>query len=193
MELVSLSLIALLGAMSPGPDFAIVTSYALSGSRKKALLASLGISLAILIHIAYTFFGLAYILQESTFLFKLIQVIGAIYLSYIGIKLILSKNQSANIGVESEKKAFITGFLTNILNPKASLFFLSVFSQLFTSNDLFFVYTVVIVIITLSWFSFLSYIITHKSLLPLFMRFQNVISKIMGTALLLLASLILFY
>jgi len=193
MEIFSLSLIALIGAMSPGPDFAIVTSYALAGSRKKALLASLGISLAILIHIAYTFFGLAFVLQESKILFRSIQIVGAIYLSYIGIKLLFSKNSSANLRVESSNRAFITGFLTNMLNPKASLFFLSIFSQMFSCNDLFFLYTAIIVMITLSWFSFLSYIITHQTLLPVFLRFQKGIMKVMGAALLFIATLVLFF
>lgn len=65
LEILSLALITLLGAMSPGPDFAIVRRHALTGSRKSAILASFGVTTAILIHITYCVLGVAIVIAES--------------------------------------------------------------------------------------------------------------------------------
>ncbi len=190
IEYASLACISLLGAMSPGPDFAIVTKHALSGSRKAAIFASLGVAAALCVHVGYCSFGVALLLKESAILFRTIQIIGSCYLAYLGI-LLLFQSHTENADTTSiEKKAFFSGFLTNLLNPKATLFILSIYTQFITPDTSFFLrsfYGLTIVLISLIWFCCLSFFITHPQFQPRFSRFQTILSKVMGIVLLLLA------
>jgi threonine/homoserine/homoserine lactone efflux protein len=188
MDLFSISLLSLMGAMSPGPDFAIVTRFAVTGCRKSALFASSGIGIAVLIHLTYCCFGIS-LLQENTAIFKGIQILGSGYLFYLGIKLLLTSSKKSSQD-DLKKNAFRSGFFTNMLNPKACLFFLSVFSQIpaknLSSSFMFFA-TMIIVTITLLWFCFLSVLITYNAFIPYFTKFQGVLTKVMGAVLITLS------
>src|ERR1700722_9128354 len=87
----TIGIIAILAAISPGPDFVIVTKHALTQNRRNALLASLGIGCGILIHTSYCVLGLAIILSQSLLWFSLIKYLGASYLIYLGVKSLFSK------------------------------------------------------------------------------------------------------
>ena len=121
-QVISIFLISLLGAMSPGPDFAIVTRHALTGSRRAALFATLGIAAALLIHATYCSLGIGLLLVESPRIFRTVQVLGSCYLAYLGVRLLLPAKNSSSSTPPSHHQAFLSGFLTNILNPKAALF-----------------------------------------------------------------------
>lgn len=188
--LLSLFLISLMGAMSPGPDFAIVTRCGLSGSRKAALFASLGVSAAILIHVTYCSLGLAILIAESPLIFHIIQIGGSLYLGYLGVKLLLPSKDGAKDKIPSPKHAFISGFVTNLLNPKATLFILSVYTQFVEPGTPILrlaLYGIVIAVTALAWFAALSILITHRYFLPHFAKFQKVLMKCMGIILLGLA------
>ena len=132
----SIALIALLGAMSPGPDFAIVTRYALSGSRRAAIYATLGISAAILIHVTYCALGIAILLVETPLLFRILQGVGSLYLGYLGIQLLWpARKGSAESIIPPVQGAFKAGFICNLLNPKATLFIFGIFT-LFVSPEM---------------------------------------------------------
>ena len=90
-----ITLLILLGAMSPGPDFAIVSRNTLIGSRHSGIYTSLGIALAIYIHTNYCVWGLAVIIAHSTWLFNTIKYLGAAYLIYIGIKGLWPRSKSS--------------------------------------------------------------------------------------------------
>lgn len=193
-ELLTLALIALLGAMSPGPDFAIVARYAVTGCRKSAYLASLGIGLAILVHVTYCSLGVAVILSESKLLFRIVQIGGSLYLGYLGVCL-FCKESSKFSKQAHKKKALINGFLTNLLNPKATLFILSLYTQFIDpKTPMFFLllYGVTIFLITLLWFFFLSFLMTHKKIVPYFTHFQKFLMKMMGIVLIILALTVVF-
>lgn len=187
LDVITLALIALLGAMSPGPDFAIVTRYALTGSRKAALLASLGISAALLVHVTYCVLGIGILLVESPLAFRVIQIIGSCYLGYLGIRLLFPSKAASSSKPFKMHQAFVSGFLTNVLNPKAALFILSIFTQFVhpgTSHVRQAFYGLVISATAMVWFSTLSFLITHHHFLPHFKRFQTVLMKVMGCLLL---------
>lgn len=133
-------IIDLLLAISPGPDFFIVMKNSLGYGKKIGIASAMGISTALLIHVSYTILGLAIILKQYIFVFKFIQTLGACYLIYLGIKSIIStfsnkqglNNQLETIKYKNENshskkfaEGFRNGFICNILNPKAFLFFLS--------------------------------------------------------------------
>ena len=184
----------LLGAMSPGPDFAIVARYGLSGSRRSALLATLGIGAALLIHVSYCLLGIAILVQNTPRLFHSIQTGGALYLGYLGIMLILSKGGGKLEGKRGHRKAFADGFLTNLLNPKATLFLLSLFAEFVpaeTSLGAKAAYGAAIPLIAVGWFSFLSCFLTHPRFLSHLQRYQILFMRTMGALLIGLSGIIL--
>ncbi|MCX7711436.1 MAG: LysE family translocator, partial [Clostridia bacterium] len=136
-------LVGILAGMSPGPDFFVVMKNSLGFGRRSGIASALGIGTALAIHATYTILGIALILQHYVLLFKLIQLMGATYLVYLAIQTILSTFSKKNNqlgediafeGNKSFQEGFKNGLLCNLLNPKAFLFFLSIFSQ-FISAD----------------------------------------------------------
>ncbi len=199
LNYILIGFISLLAAISPGPDFFIVLRNNLLYSRKEGFLTSLGISAALLIHITYTLVGIGLIVNESSTVYTTVKFMGAGYLFYIGSKsLLLSFSKASNSSLHYEKRqkgisrfeAFKQGFLTNILNPKVVVFFVSFFSQ-FISNDTTVltkvVYGTINWTISLSWFVFLSFLVTTKFFLSRLEPFKIWIDRIIGIALIALS------
>lgn len=127
-------LVGVLAALSPGPDFVVVMKNSLGLGRKYGVVTAVGVASALIVHITYTILGFSIILEKSAVIFNLIKLAGAIYLLWLGYKGIRSKSYSENSNeVRVEKKlqtsigqGFREGFLCNLLNPKAPLFFLGI-------------------------------------------------------------------
>jgi RhtB (resistance to homoserine/threonine) family protein len=199
-KILTLALISLLAAISPGPDFAVVTKNCLSGTFRSGFLTALGIASAILVHVTYCLFGIAIVIQESPFFFHILKYAGAAYLLYLGIMLLKEKTSPEGPPKTTQstikRNPFISGFLCNLLNPKATLFILSIFTEFVDPSMHFFVKAAmggVFSIVVFAWFVLLSYLITHRLLRKHFLRFQIVITKMMGIVLLLLAVYVAFF
>lgn len=187
----SIGLIALLGAMLPGPDFAVVTKNSIFHSRRSGYFTSFGVGAAILIHMSYCVLGLAIVISSSLFLFDLIKYIGACYLIYLGIKSFLSK-QSKEIFSSNKKikkteisnfASFKQGFLCNLLNPKATLFFLSLFTVIIKPATPFswqVVYALEIFFVAVTWFCSLTVILSHSYIKQLLEKAEIYIAKFLG-------------
>lgn len=198
-SLFGIAAISLLAAISPGPDFVVVVKNSLSQSRKIGLLTSLGVGLALVIHLSYTLIGIGVLITDNPVVFTAIKYVGAGYLFYIGCKGFISsfKSRSAldfehpkNPNTISAAQALKQGFLTNLLNPKCALFFVSLFSQFVsaqTPSSLKLGYAAINLSITLGWFLLLSYIITGKRMLTRTKNFRIYIDRVMGCALVLLS------
>lgn len=138
----TVALVHLVALMSPGPDFFFVSQMAASRSRKEAIMGVFGITLGIVVWAGVALMGLHLILQKMAWLHQIILVGGGLYLLWMGWQLLRSarsqhKNpQSADVTVALPKKgrSFLKGFLTNLSNPKAVIYFGSVFS-LFVGDD----------------------------------------------------------
>lgn len=169
-DLCLFALLNLLGAMSPGPDFAIITRYGLTGSRKSALLATFGVATALFVHVFYCISGIAFFLHSLPTLIRIIRILGALYLGYLGIRIFLQEKEQQNSEIKSEaRNAFLAGFLTNLLNPKATVFLLSLFSQFATSMNSFkmkIAFGISIPLVATFWFTTLVYFMTHAAFLP---------------------------
>ncbi len=126
---VTVGAVGLLAAMSPGPDFAVVTKNSLFGSRRAGLFTAIGVGLGIFLHVAYSLVGIGLIISQSIALFSIIKYIGAAYLFYLGYQLLRAKRAEdgvieTNVGATTSPwRALREGFLTNAFNPKATLFF----------------------------------------------------------------------
>lgn len=193
----------LLAVMSPGPDFAIVMRQSLVFGKRFAIITSLGIGLAIFVHVAYAVLGIGLLIKSTDWLFKLIQLAGACYLIYIGFGAIRAKASSSSATVNqghaktvmTDGKAFRQGFITNVLNPKATLFFLSLFTTLVdatTPLSMQSFYGVWMALVTASWFVFLSYILSSETVRRFFNQFGHWIDRVLGAFLIALALFMLW-
>lgn len=121
----------------PGPDTAVVTKNTLIDRRIGGLKTSLGIICALLIHTFAAVLGLSAIIVKSAVLFSIFKYAGAVYLIYLGVKILWSlrkKEAAASVEMTAisqprNTSCFKQGFLTDILNPKVAIFFLSFFPQ----------------------------------------------------------------
>ncbi|WP_175837647.1 LysE family translocator [Burkholderia anthina] len=125
--------ITLLAVISPGPDFAMVTRNSLMLSRRSGLLTAWGIGLGVTIHVSYTLLGVGLLIRQSLWLFNAVKLVGAIYLIYLGAKMLAARPADGRPATQavplSDLAALRTGFLTNVLNPKTTVFIVSLFMQ----------------------------------------------------------------
>lgn len=134
IELITVATITILAVISPGADFAMVTRNSMVLSRRAGVLTATGIALGVLIHVAYSMAGIGLLISKSILLFNLIKFAGAAYLIYLGITMLRAKKAdpseaSAEPAALSDFDALKTGFFTNALNPKTTLFVVSLFTQ----------------------------------------------------------------
>ncbi len=190
-ELISVSIIAIFMSISPGADFVVVSRNSMLYGRRSGLYSSLGVSLAIWLHVAYSIAGLALIISNSIVFFSIVKYIGAGYLIYIGWKTFTSTKKSEIDCVKSKRtisslSAFKTGFITNALNPKTTIFFLSIFTQVVNQETPLLIqitYGAIISMAHLIWFSLVSFLISHPVLLKKFNQYQHRIEKVIGVIL----------
>lgn len=185
-------LIGVLAGISPGPDFFIVMKNSLEYGKRIGIASALGVGSALLIHASYTILGLAIVIQTYVYVFKLIQIAGACYLAYLGIQAVRATFSSKDIEFEYNKtsndektfiKGFNNGFLCNILNPKAFLFFLSIFSQFLspeTPNWVAWVYGIEVVVAVSGWFVLLSVMVSANSFQQIYNRFHKYFDRFFG-------------
>src|ERR1700690_1653571 len=120
----------LLAVASPGPDFAIVLRQSITHGRKTAVWTSLGVGTGISIHVGYSLLGIGLLISQSQLWFDVVKYIGAGYLAWIGVHALRAKPAkdpgrpgATGVPIPETHGAFMTGFLVNVLNPKAALFF----------------------------------------------------------------------
>jgi RhtB (resistance to homoserine/threonine) family protein len=177
-----------LGVISPGPDFAIVVKNSLTKPRKQALFTTLGVSTGLLIHISYCIFGLGLLISNSPKIFASMKVIGGGYLLYLGLQSIRTAkaedHEHSHTGEYiSDFQAFLEGLLCNIFNVKAILFILFLFSIVIkphTPLNIKILYGIVMVIITLAWFSALTFLISIPKFKQQLFKFHKHINIIFG-------------
>lgn len=133
--------IATLGMLSPGPDFFLVIKNSVRYPRAAALMTSFGVICGVATHMAYCVAGLAVVITTTPWLFNLLKYVGAAYLIWVGLQALFSRGGSkmnlSHLSPQrvSLKKAFLQGYLCNLLNPKATLFFLAVFTQVLSIDS----------------------------------------------------------
>jgi threonine/homoserine/homoserine lactone efflux protein len=127
--------------LSPGPDMIYTTARSLSQGIRAGILSAMGIFAGCLFHVAAAVFGLSKIIEESVLLFSIIKYAGAAYLIYLGMRSLLSKEKTKTevevLPVIPGRKIFLQAMLTNILNPKVAIFFLSFLPQFINPQSLY--------------------------------------------------------
>lgn len=179
----------LLAVISPGPDFLIVVRNSLAYSRKTGIWTAIGIGSGISVHMLYSLAGLALLISKSILIFNAIKLAGAAYLVYVGIRSLFSKSGALEVGEQGKRAdisaaaAFRMGFLTNVLNPKATLFFLSLFTMVIapeTPKPLLMLLGAILIVDTGLWFCLVAVFMTQQRVRGAFARFQGAFNKGLG-------------
>lgn len=192
-EFATVAAVHLLAVASPGPDFALVSKNSLSYSRRAGVYSAIGVGLGILVHVTYSLIGIGVLMAQSIVLFSLVKLLGAGYLIYIGWKSLGAKPVSAlvleTVGSAQDLtplQAMRMGFLTNALNPKATLFFLSLFTQVISSatpKPIQLGYGLEMCLATMAWFSFLATVLSHPRLQARIRGVQHRVEQAFGVIL----------
>ena len=193
MEFGKVALAHLLAVVSPGPDFAVVLRQSLGYGRRTAIWTSVGIGTAILLHVSYSLLGIALLIRESAEWFYWLKIAGAVYIGWLGVQALRARRGDAGGAppvhqrdLPSRKTAFLTGFLTNALNPKATLFFIALFATVISSQTPRWIqagYGVWMSVTTIGWFCFVSVLFTRVNVRRGFARHGHWVSRLLGMVL----------
>lgn len=186
-ELLVLLIVTIVTILTPGPDFLVIVRNTLVRSRRAGIYTALGVSTAIWFHIAYSIMFVNYVTGASDRVFEMVRLLGGIYLFWLGVKSLLASSDNRIRADENESallgNSWRQGFINNILNPKATMFFLSVFSQVIAPEATLAVqifYGAIITSICLSWFCILPLILTTNRLLTIFNKHIALLERTAG-------------
>ena len=197
----SIALMHFVAVASPGPDFAVVLKQSLQKGLRPAIWTSVGIGAGILLHVVYSIAGVSLVIATTPWLYSGLLYIAAAYFIWIGVNAIRSQPSTEKddkiVHTSSSKwyKAFGLGFLTNGLNPKATLFFLALFTvaipiQTNIQTKLF--YGGYLALATALWFCLLSFITNFKQIRNIYQSHGHWFDRLMGIVLIVMAILLLW-
>lgn len=194
-EFLTVVIVHLLAVMSPGPDFVMISRNSLVYSRKVGVYSAIGLGLGVLVHVTYSLIGIGLIISKSILFFSILKFVGAMYLIYIGFQCLCAKSHQVQI-IDGEKQndlgkfaAIRMGFLTNILNPKATLFFFALFTQVINSStpkSIQVLYGLEMSIMTFIWFALVATVLSHNLVRSHFVPVQHWLERTFGIILIAL-------
>ncbi len=187
----------LLAVASPGPDFSVVMRESIRYGRTAGLWTSAGVGSGILIHTSYAILGVGVILRGTPGLFDLLKYAGAAYLIYLGFQCLRAAPLTIDsLSVDRDNApgrrwpAFRIGFLTNLLNPKATLFFVALFSAVVGTHTPLWLqglYSAWMVLATVAWFGLVTLLFSNSYLRQRFLAAGHWIERVTGAILIILA------
>ncbi|PWI18628.1 lysine transporter LysE [Streptomyces sp. Act143] len=189
-EILAVAVITVLAVIAPGADFAMVVRNSYLHGRRTGILAATGVAAGVLVHVTYTMLGVGLLIASSTFLFTIIKLIGAAYLVYIGVRTFRTRGE-VEVDLETTSdltplKALRSGFLTNVLNPKTTLFVVSTFAQVVSPGTPVYQqvgYGLFMSLAHLLWFGVVAVFFSHDRMRTLMLRGQKVLNKVIGSVL----------
>ena len=193
-ELIMLSFVCAMGAISPGPSLAVVIRNTISGGRFQGVMTGIGHGIGIGLYAFMAVMGLSSLLLSNEKLFIIFQIAGAIILFWIACKMILNKPSNLIDKEQFSKKGFIQGFMIAFLNPKILVFLVAVFSQFIKSdiNSLDrFIIAIMASIIDMGWYVLVSLLLAGTSLINSFRANGVLIDRSIGSILILISLLLL--
>ena len=193
-ELIMLSFVCAMGAISPGPSLAVVIRNTISGGRFQGVMTGIGHGIGIGIYAFMAVMGLSSILLNNEKLFMILQIAGAIILFWIACKMILNKPSNVVNQEQFDKKGFIQGFMIAFLNPKILVFLVAVFSQ-FIKSDINILDRCIIAIIAsfidMGWYVLVSLLLAGTSLINSFRSNAVFIDRSIGSILIFISLLLI--
>lgn len=173
-EFFLLTLAHMVAVASPGADFAVVLKNTLRAGKTAGVATAVGVGCGISLHVVYTLFGVALILTQSPSLFTAVKMVGGAYLLWIAWQAFQARPKPAGQPdsvdrlVMSHPQAFRQGFLTNVFNPKVTLFFLVLFTTIVSQSTPLWtqgLYGLWIVVYTMLWFIFVAWTFSRRLVL----------------------------
>ncbi|KQV98418.1 LysE family translocator [Rhizobacter sp. Root1221] len=192
IELLAVATLTVLAVISPGADFAMVTRNSLLHGRPAGLLASLGVALGVQLHVLYTMLGVGLVLRHSPQAMGAIRLAGAVYLVWVGCSTFRARpaadGAAAATGLTAWQ-AVRTGFFTNALNPKTTLFVLSVYTQVVgagTPLPVQVAYGLFMSGAHLVWFAAVAVVFSQAALRARLLQRQQQVNRVIGAVLMAL-------
>lgn len=196
-EFLLLAVAHLLAVISPGPDYAVVTRNSVRFGRRAGVMTSIGVGAGILVHVAYSLVGVGLLLQKYPALFNGLTLIASGYLLFLAWQSVRSQGHAVEIPHGDEQHETVAdftvwkqGFLTNVLNPKATLFFLTIFTSIVSADTPVVMHVLYASYISLStgiWFCYLSYLVSQPKIRVLLQN-SRWFDRAMALVLLILAA-----
>lgn len=187
-----------LAVLSPGADFAMVSRNSFLHGRSAGLAASTGIAVACWFHVAYAIFGIAIVQRTFPQALDVIRILGAAYLIYIGVKTGFGQIRDVEGSLlptdRSIAREMVTGILTNGLNPKTSIFVVSLYTQFIgrdTSLSYQLLWGLFISLSHLAWFALVSVFLSKPAVRSMVLRRQRLFNVSIGTILAVLGIVLL--
>jgi RhtB (resistance to homoserine/threonine) family protein len=187
-----ITVVHLLAAASPGPDFAYVTRQSLVHGRQAGLLASAGIALGLAIHILYSAAGLAAVIAHSVHWMTAIKLLGGAYLLWLGVKGLRARQEAGAIADDtgralpsSASRQVLGGFLCNAFNPKAPIYFLALFTVVLSPGlplPTLLAYGAWIMLLQWLWFSLVATVFAHRAIRDRLFAVRHWIDRAFGAA-----------
>lgn len=192
----SLVVICILGALSPGPSLALVIKNTLNGGAKQGYATAISHGLGVALYAAITATGIGLLIVQSPTLFNAIKYAGAAFLLYLGVKAIMSKKQNIEFAKQSDVvdpsvNGWRDGFLIAFLNPKLAIFFLALFSQFVDAEAGWqqkAIMTTTVGLIDMIWYLVIAYTMSRGPILEKLKANSHIVDKITGSFLILLAA-----
>ncbi|MFE1441549.1 LysE family translocator [Streptomyces sp. NPDC058739] len=189
-EILAVAVITVLAVIAPGADFAMIVRNSYLHGRRTGLLAATGVAAGVLVHVTYTMLGVGLLIASSTFLFTVIKLTGAAYLVYVGVRTFRTRGE---LKVDLEQHTGLTplaalrgGFLTNVLNPKTTLFVVSTFAQVVGPGTPLWQqagYGLFMSLAHLLWFGVVAVFFSQERMRTAMLRAQKVLNKVIGSLL----------
>lgn len=195
MLIVTVTLVHLMALISPGPDFILACRNTIQYSSNIGIWTAVGFGMGVAIHMSYSLFGLTWVIAQSNFFVDIIKYLGAAYLIYLGISSIFSKRTSITITTEQPDRninrfdAIRMGFITNLLNPKATLFFLSLFTIIIGPEvklGVMILLSFILISTTVIWFSLVAIFLNHHRIRNFIETYQLEFNRFLGLLLILI-------
>lgn len=182
--------IHILAAISPGPDFIFVFQQTLSRGQAAGLLCALGMGLGFGVHILYSVLGLAVVIANAAWLLTLIKIIGGAYLIYLGYHGLRAKAKNevveivkTEVAPESWLKTLWKGFICNVLNPKAPVYLVSVFTVVLSPDMPLWqlsIYGAWMMFLLFVWFATIAFLLSIPSVNRQFQKAGHWIDRVLG-------------
>lgn len=186
-------ILSLFVVMSPGIDTALITKRTIADGRTDGYKMGLGITAGSLVHTFAAAFGLSAILMQSAAAFEVIKYAGAVYLIYLGLSSFISLKRKKNSDIETEvkldmkKSAFKQGLLSNVLNPKVAMFFLTFLPQFVKAGEnaqqQLIIMGIIYTFLSIFWFFLYVYFINYMREWLMSPKVQRVMDKATGVVL----------
>lgn len=186
-------ILSLFVVMSPGIDTALITKRTIADGRTDGYKMGLGITAGSLVHTFAAAFGLSAILMQSAAAFEVIKYAGAVYLIYLGLSSFISLKRKKNSDIETEvksdmkKSAFKQGLLSNVLNPKVAMFFLTFLPQFVKAGEnaqqQLIIMGIIYTLLSIFWFFLYVYFINYMREWLMSPKVQRVMDKATGAVL----------